>query len=111
MGIVNRWVSTRQLKSTSAALRRAEAELRVEREQGLSYTDDAADAHGASLGGTAADRDEAFRAQRHLDGSRRRVSDLQSSVDELRAKQDRLLDRMGNQTDSNQTGNGAGGSW
>ncbi len=106
VGIVNRWVSTRQLKITSAALRRAEAELRVEREQGLSYTDDAADAHGASLGGTAADRDEAFRAQRHLDGSRRRVSDLESSVDELRAKQDRLLDRMGNQT-----GNGAGGSW
>ena len=55
VGIVNRWVSTRQLKITSAALRRAEAELRVEREQGLSYTDDAADAHGASLGGTAAE--------------------------------------------------------
>ncbi len=103
VGLVNRLVTTRQLKNTSTALRRAEAELRVEREQGLSFTDDAADAHGASLGGNAADRDEAFRAQRHLDGSKQRVANLESTVTELRAKQDRLLDRMGNEA--------GGGSW
>ncbi len=103
VGLVNRLVTTRQLKSTSTALKRAEAELRVEREQGLSFTDDAADAHGASLAGNAADRDEAFRAQRHLDGSKQRVAKLDSTVSELRTKQDRLLDRMGNEA--------GGGSW
>jgi uncharacterized protein YceH (UPF0502 family) len=102
MGIVDRWVTTRQLKQTSTALKRAEEALRIERAQGQSLVDDAADAAGAALDGNAAQRDEAFHAQRHLDRSKQRVADLERSVATLREKQDTLLDRMGN---------GAGGSW
>ena len=103
MGTVHRWVTTRRLKTTSEALKRAERDLRVEREQVQSYRDDAADAQGAALGGNASDRDEAFRAGRHLDAARARVNSLELVATELRAKQDRLLDKFGN--------NPGGGSW
>jgi hypothetical protein len=98
VGSLGRWLTTRQLKQTSAALKRAEAELRIEREQVLSFTDDAADAEGDHLTvGNAATRDEAFRANRHLEKSRGRIADLSKTVNDLRTKQDELLDRLGSQ--------------
>jgi hypothetical protein len=93
---MSRWVVTRQLKQTSAGLKRAEHDLRFEKEQVLSFGDDAADAQGEHLTvGSAATRDEAFRANRHLEKSQSRISELSSLVTKLRARQDQLLDRMG----------------
>jgi hypothetical protein len=95
VGSLSRWNINRQLKSTTAALKHAEGELRIEREQLLSYRDDAADAVSYSVfDGNAADRDEAFRAQRHLERSGGSVQKLETRITELRLEQDRLLDRL-----------------
>jgi hypothetical protein len=99
VGCVNamsRWVVTRQLKQTSVSLKRAENDLRIEKEQVHSFDDDAADAQGEYLTvGNAATRDEAFRANRHLEKSQSRVTELSSLVVKLRERQDQLLDRLG----------------
>jgi hypothetical protein len=95
---ISKWLVTRQLKQVSGNLKRAEAELRIEQEQHLSYVDDAADAAGNHLTvGNGATRDEAFRASRHADKSSDRISELSVTVTKLRIRQDELLDRLGSQ--------------
>lgn len=98
VGALNNWMVTRQLKQVSTALKRAEHELHIEREQALSYLDDAADAHGEHLTiGNAATRDEAFRASKHSDKASARVNELAATVTKLRLRQDELLDKLGSQ--------------
>jgi hypothetical protein len=93
---LDHWLVTRRLKKTSVALKRAEAELRIEREQHLSFADDAADAAGEHLTvDNAASRDEAFRASRHAEKSANRINELSVTVTKLRTQQDDLLDRLG----------------
>ncbi len=98
VGSLARWMITRQLKQVSTQLKRAEGDLRIEREQVLAFTHDAADAEGEHLTiGNGATRDEAFRANQHLQKSQSRIIELDESVAKLRIKQDELLDRLGSQ--------------
>jgi hypothetical protein len=97
VGLLARRLVTRQLKQVSASLKRAEADLRIEREQIVSYEDGVAEAEGEHLTiGNGATRDESFRANRALSGAKGRVTELEQRVRDLRTKQDNLLDQLGN---------------
>jgi hypothetical protein len=99
VGVLARRLVTRQLKQVSSSLKRAEADLRIEREQIVSYEEGVAEAEGEHLTiGNGATRDESFRANRALTDAQRRVTELHDRVSKLRSKQDELLDRLGKLT-------------
>jgi hypothetical protein len=93
---VVRWRVTRHLKRTTAALHRAEAELRTERDQFIGTLDMATEADGDYLTtGDARTRDEAFRSGREVSRAQGRIQDLEAKVLQLQARQDELLDELG----------------
>jgi uncharacterized coiled-coil DUF342 family protein len=98
VGAFGRWNLNRQLKSTSSALKRAEVELRNERVHLAGTMEIATEADGDYLtDGNARTRDEAYRSDRQVELSRKRVDELRDLVRNLQAKQDELLDRLGQQ--------------
>jgi hypothetical protein len=95
VGALGKQLVIRKLKRTSSELKRAEESLYIERQQLHSVADVAAGLEGVFLmDGTSGDRDEAFPARRDFDRAKQSVVDLERRVDELRARQDQLLDRL-----------------
>jgi chromosome segregation ATPase len=88
------WLVERRLRSTSNRLKATEAEIRELTEQSLTLHDDYADATGDALIGGRVEAREASDAQRHLEKITGRLGALRQQANELRQRQDDLLDQM-----------------
>ncbi len=96
---LGKWVIERKLRLVTTRLKGVDAEIRELSEQSLTLRDDAADAQGDALIGGPSEAQSARDAQRHLEKATSRLVELNTESQQLRGKQDELLDQMG------------GGSW
>ncbi len=96
-----RWLVERQLRTTSARLRKAREEVESLDYEVNAFSDDADDLHTLAITSEQVDaRLDYQEAQHQTDVLMKARTDLRHRIEVLTAKQDSLLDKLGTKLDS-----------